>query len=207
MNSKPSKEEQPKSPRKGLVFRPSRRTKRQNDDEMREETTPVSTVESPSEQDRSFKYPSQPSRQLQLEPGARGNELPERTVVRLTQPPSAREAAFSGPPRFDWIDVVRRSLRMRPSQVDSIPLCKTSGSFSFHFVDAASDDIHTQIAIIAFYFCHSFVGNGGRHQNTNGLSSEQGHGRPGATGLLHSRHSQPLPPPEGCPRAQLHGSQ
>jgi hypothetical protein len=32
--------------------------------------------------------------------------LPIRESVTLSKPPSAQEAAFGGPPRFDWIDIV-----------------------------------------------------------------------------------------------------
>lgn len=32
--------------------------------------------------------------------------LPIRESVTLAKPPSAQEAAFGGPPRFDWIDIV-----------------------------------------------------------------------------------------------------
>jgi hypothetical protein len=28
----------------------------------------------------------------------------------LKTPPTARDAAFGGPPRYDWMDIVRRSL-------------------------------------------------------------------------------------------------
>lgn len=34
------------------------------------------------------------------------SRLPNRSYVRLEKPPTAREAAFSGPPRYDWIDIV-----------------------------------------------------------------------------------------------------
>lgn len=31
--------------------------------------------------------------------------------IYVTEPPSAREAAFGGPPRFDWIDIVSSKYR------------------------------------------------------------------------------------------------
>jgi len=34
------------------------------------------------------------------------SNLPVRETVTLEQPPTAQEAAFGGPPRFDWIDIV-----------------------------------------------------------------------------------------------------
>jgi hypothetical protein len=34
------------------------------------------------------------------------SHLPIRETVTLTKPPTAQEAAFGGPPRFDWIDIV-----------------------------------------------------------------------------------------------------
>jgi hypothetical protein len=34
------------------------------------------------------------------------SSLPIRESVTLSKPPSAQEAAFGGPPRFDWIDIV-----------------------------------------------------------------------------------------------------
>jgi hypothetical protein len=39
----------------------------------------------------------------------RKNKLPLRETKYLEQPPSARDAAFCGPPRYDWIDIVRIS--------------------------------------------------------------------------------------------------
>jgi hypothetical protein len=34
------------------------------------------------------------------------NPLPVRQKVRLDQAPTARQAAFGGPPRYDWMDIV-----------------------------------------------------------------------------------------------------
>jgi hypothetical protein len=34
------------------------------------------------------------------------SRLPWRSSVEISKPPSAREAAFGGPPRYDWIDIV-----------------------------------------------------------------------------------------------------
>lgn len=36
------------------------------------------------------------------------SKLPFWEEKVLTKPPSAREAAFGGPPRYDWIDIVRK---------------------------------------------------------------------------------------------------
>jgi hypothetical protein len=44
-----------------------------------------------------------PSRQPQSPPK---HPLPIRQKVRLDQAPTAREAAFGGPPRYDWMDIV-----------------------------------------------------------------------------------------------------
>jgi hypothetical protein len=38
------------------------------------------------------------------------SSLPIRESVTLSKPPSAQEAAFGGPPRFDWIDIVSSSI-------------------------------------------------------------------------------------------------
>lgn len=32
--------------------------------------------------------------------------IPFRQTILLEKPPSARDAAFVGPPRYDWIDIV-----------------------------------------------------------------------------------------------------
>ena len=37
------------------------------------------------------------------------NKLPFREEVTLDKAPTAREAAFGGPPRYDWIDIVSAS--------------------------------------------------------------------------------------------------
>jgi hypothetical protein len=44
--------------------------------------------------------------------------LPIRESVTLSKPPTAQEAAFGGPPRFDWIDIV--SFMHRLSIFDSL---------------------------------------------------------------------------------------
>jgi hypothetical protein len=51
--------------------------------------------------------------QKQVQPSLLGDDssledvyVPDNKVY-TTQPPPAREAAFHGPPRFDWIDIVR----------------------------------------------------------------------------------------------------
>ena len=33
-------------------------------------------------------------------------KVPLRKEKKLTKPPTAKEAAFGGPPRYDWIDIV-----------------------------------------------------------------------------------------------------
>lgn len=35
------------------------------------------------------------------------SKLPIRKEMKLEKAPAAREAAFGGPPRYDWIDIVR----------------------------------------------------------------------------------------------------
>jgi hypothetical protein len=36
------------------------------------------------------------------------NKVPIRNRIELLKPPTAREAAYGGPPRYDWIDIVSK---------------------------------------------------------------------------------------------------
>ena len=70
-------------------------------------------------------------------------------------PPPASKAAFSGPPRYNWIDIV---------------------SFSFSFISC----IHLDAAVVDFNLTFNDliwwigIGNFGRRQGTGGLSTQQG---------------------------------
>ena len=41
-------------------------------------------------------------------PGSRAKRRGMRETVVLDRPPTAKESAFGGPPRYDWVDVVSR---------------------------------------------------------------------------------------------------
>lgn len=52
------------------------------------------------DEDDNYKRPSQANIISNVKP------LPQIRQIILDHAPSAREAAFSGPPRYDWIDIV-----------------------------------------------------------------------------------------------------
>ena len=103
--------EQTTRPRKGFLSR-FRRKKRAPQDEKRAPSPDLPPTEASmrdeeelvTEENR-YKYPSRAG-EVDLPPGVRPSSLPERTQVRLEQAPTARESAFGGPPRYDWIDIV-----------------------------------------------------------------------------------------------------
>jgi hypothetical protein len=91
-------------------FSRGRRSKRDVADKKREQTpSPASesppSVVSTGDGGEDYKYPSRAG-QVAIPPGARNSRLPKREHVPLQKPPTARESAFSGPPRYDWIDIV-----------------------------------------------------------------------------------------------------
>lgn len=100
------------------------------------------------------------------------SRLPTRSFVKIEQPPTAREAAFSGPPRYDWIDIVSiLKANVLLFRFFGRVVCWTKAYISIH--------------------THSRSGNGCCHQGPSCLSPQQGLERLGRTGCVDCRYSQP----------------
>jgi hypothetical protein len=68
----------------------------------------------PSDVRKTLGGPKVTSKSLKKEMKKSKKKAPRPNSVVLDKAPTAREAAFSGPPRYDWIDVVRCRFPMMP---------------------------------------------------------------------------------------------
>ena len=86
--------------------------------DVRDEDLPSTSPPTPATPERSssrgYTSNGSPSSRGTGSPGSRGSPSSKakrrgmRETVVLDRPPTAKESAFSGPPRYDWVDVVSR---------------------------------------------------------------------------------------------------
>ena len=77
-----------------------------NTSEERDEAVQVYQVDEPVQESFRAQEPEKMKHVRFPVKDAMKNKLPIRSEVRFNKPPAAREAAFGGPPRYDWIDIV-----------------------------------------------------------------------------------------------------
>ena len=93
-------EQQPvKQKQRGLMSR--LRLPRRKSKSDKREGTPSPPPKTDAGRDPTIVTPEMPAR-----PKQRKSRVPDLHEVKLDQAPTAREAAFGGPPRYDWIDIV-----------------------------------------------------------------------------------------------------
>ena len=95
-------EQQPAKQKRGLMSR--LRLPRRKSKSDKREGTPSPPPQTDTGRDPTIVTPDMPPR-----PKQRKSRVPELQEVKLDQAPTAREAAFGGPPRYDWIDIVSAS--------------------------------------------------------------------------------------------------
>ena len=108
--------------RKGFWSRFRRNSKRVDDEEI-------------------YKWPSKAG----IVPHAKPPNQEQHRRVVMKQAPSAREAAFSGPPRYDWMDIVRAYIERGVLIRSFIPSC-TSHSHKFIHTQETAAAIQVQAA-------------------------------------------------------------
>jgi len=107
---------QEETPRRKSFLSRFRSKRKQEKKKLKQKTrrapSPVSDTSAEKEDD-DYKYPSRAGK-VTLPVGMGKSKLPYRHYEYISKDaPEARTAAFDGPPRFDWIDIVRRETMSR----------------------------------------------------------------------------------------------
>lgn len=111
----------------GLIARLRSRTKRSSTgfgDKRDQTPSPPTGKSSPVnefESETRIVTPSSTSSKPVSVKGRKRSKLPFREEVTLDRAPTAREAAFAGPPRYDWIDIVSDSSEPSSWHADQRP--------------------------------------------------------------------------------------
>lgn len=88
-----------------------RRNRKKNNQTVRKEEEPAEDLDTtaPVVNDSVEEEDVQPAKMKTVRfpfMDAMKGKVPLRKEKQLTKPPTAKEAAFGGPPRYDWIDIV-----------------------------------------------------------------------------------------------------
>lgn len=196
--------------RRGFMsrLRLGRNNKQQQALADKRESTPSPAMDKPvREEVREGPLPVSALRKKKSSKKNKGPKIPQRELFLLERPPTAKEAAFGGPPRYDWIDIVSvselnaagttgkgvswsrcrawRQLVGTPSDMLGMPstglkIWITYDSQSF----ALNNDVQRRLPLLRNFSLTTSTGNRRRDQGPGGLPPQQGHDGSRKTGTL-----------------------